>query len=391
MLKSERKLIDWLIRQKNVLLFLVVTCFAILARLDGLDFVSGDMQGFLLPWAEQFRAQSGFTAMRSQIGDYNILYQTIIILLTRLPGNMVHLYKYVSILFDFLLALACASLLQKGRREPLFGPIFNMTYAIVLLLPTIVLNSAVWGQCDSMYAFLCILALSTLYSRRYVPSFIVLGLAFALKLQTVFILPVYLYIYICRKDFSLLHFLITILTLWATGIPAYLQGRSLTTVLEIYLLQIHEYAGMVMNTPSVWNLFYPSYESMHTFAIVLTALLLGLFLYHFLSHRLVIREDLESFLIVAAWSAWTCFFILPAMHERYSYLSDLLLVLLALLSRKYLPYALTAVCVSGVTYTNCLQNYELWAVIPYLTPVIGIAWSLFTFRILPTALTHVQK
>ena len=243
MLKSERKLIDWLIRQKNVLLFLVVTCFAILARLDGLDFVSGDMQGFLLPWAEQFRAQSGFTAMRSQIGDYNILYQTIIILLTRLPGNMVHLYKYVSILFDFLLALACASLLQKGRREPLFGPIFNMTYAIVLLLPTIVLNSAVWGQCDSMYAFLCILALSTLYSRRYVPSFIVLGLAFALKLQTVFILPVYLYIYICRKDFSLLHFLITILTLWATGIPAYLQGRSLTTVLEIYLLQMHDRYG----------------------------------------------------------------------------------------------------------------------------------------------------
>lgn len=391
MLKSERKLIDFLIRQKNILLFLVITCFAILARLDGLDFVSGDMQEYLLPWAEQFRAQSGFTAMRSQIGDYNILYQTIIILLTRLPGNMVHLYKYVSILFDFFLALACASMLQKEQREPLFGPIFNITYAIVLLLPTVVLNSAVWGQCDSMYAFLCILALSTLYGRRYVASFIVLGLAFALKLQTVFILPVYLYIYICRKDFSLLHFLITLLTLWATGIPAYLQGRSLTTVLDIYLLQMHEYTGMVMNTPSVWNLFHPSYESMHTFAVVLTALLLGLFLYHFLSHGLIIREDLESFLIVAAWSAWTCFFILPSMHERYSYLSDLLLVLLALLSRKYLPYALTAVCVSGVTYTNYLQNWELWAVIPYLTPMIGVVWSFFTFRILPSSLTHIQK
>lgn len=130
---------------------------------------------------------------------------------------------------------------------------------------------------------------------------------------------------------------------------------------------------------------------MHTFAVVLTALLLGLFLYHFLSHGLIIREDLESFLIVAAWSAWTCFFILPSMHEHYSYLSDLLLVLLALLSRKYLPYALTAVCVSGVTYTNYLQNWELWAVIPYLTPMIGVVWSFFTFRILPSSLTHIQK
>ena len=84
--------------------------------------------------------------------------------------------------------------------------------------------------------------------------------------------------------------------------------------------------------------------------------------------------------------AWTCFLFLPSMHERYSYLSDLLLVLLALLSGKYLPYALAAVCISGVTYTNYLQNYALWRVMPFLSPVAAIAWAFFSFRILPTAL-----
>lgn len=74
------------------------------------------------------------------------------------------------------------------------------------------------------------------------------------------------------------------------------------------------------------------------------------------------------------------------MHERYSYVSDLLLVLLALLSGKYLPYALAAVCISGVTYTNYLQNYALWNIIRYLAPIAGIAWVFFTLRILPTAL-----
>lgn len=74
------------------------------------------------------------------------------------------------------------------------------------------------------------------------------------------------------------------------------------------------------------------------------------------------------------------------MHERYSYVSDLLLVLLALLSGKYLPYALAAVCISGVTYTNYLQSYSLWNIIRYLAPFAGIAWAFFTFRILPTAL-----
>ena len=95
MLKAERKWIDWMIRQKNILLFLIVTCLAILARVGGLSFVSADMNDYLLPWAEQFRANSGFSAMRSQIGDYNILYQTLIVLICRLPGSMVYLYKYI--------------------------------------------------------------------------------------------------------------------------------------------------------------------------------------------------------------------------------------------------------------------------------------------------------
>lgn len=387
MLKAERKWIDWMIRQKNILLFLIVTCLAILARVGGLSFVSADMNDYLLPWAEQFRANSGFSAMRTQIGDYNFLYQAIIILICRLPGSMVHLYKYISIFFDFLLAISCAALIRKEKGGTTFCPAFVTTYAVVLFLPTVILNSAVWGQCDVIYTVACIFALAALYRRSYAASFIALGLAFALKLQTVFILPVYLYVYICRKDFSLLHFFITLLTLWATGIPAYLQGRSVLAVFQVYLSQVYEYTGMILNTPSIWALFFPSYGHMRLYAMAATALILGLFLYHFLNHGLVIRENLESFLIVAAWSAWTCFLFLPSMHERYSYLSDLLLVLLALLSRKYLPYALVAVCISGITYTNYLQDYTLWRVIPYLTPIAAGAWFAFTFRILPASLT----
>ena len=324
-----------MIRQKNILLFLIVTCLAILARVGGLSFVSADMNDYLLPWAEQFRANSGFSAMRSQIGDYNILYQTL----------------------------------------------------IVLFVPTVILNSAVWGQCDAMYTCVCILALAALYRRRYVASFIALGIAFALKLQTIFILPVYLYVYICRKDFSLLHFFISIFTLWVTGIPAYLEGRSLLTVFHIYLNQMNEYPLLVMNSPSIWTLFFPGYAYMRLCALITTVLILGLFLYHLLNHKQVIREDPESYLILAAWCTWTCFLFLPSMHERYSYLSDLLLVLLALLSHKYLPYALVAVCISGITYTNYLQDYTLWRVIPYLTPITAGAWFAFTFRILPASLT----
>ena len=158
----------------------------------------------------------------------------------------------------------------------------------------------------------------------------------------------------------------------------------LLTVFQIYLNQVNEYPLLVMNSPSIWTLFFPEYAYMRLCALITTVLILGLFLYHLLNHRQVIREDPESYLILAAWCTWTCFLFLPSMHGRYSYVSDLLLVLL---SRKYLPYALVAVCISGITYTNYLQDYTLWRVIPYLTPIAAGAWFAFTFRILPASLT----
>lgn len=386
MLSCERKLIDWIIRRKNVIFFLIVTVFACAARVGALDYMTRDMELCLIPWAEAFRAKDGFSAMREQIGDYNILYQTIIVLLTRLPGSLIHLYKYVSIFFDFLLALGSAWVITKETGGKAFDFTFDAVYALIIFLPTVFLNSAVWGQCDSMYGCLCLLALYTLYKEHYIPSFIALGIALALKLQAVFIVPVYIYLYICRKNFSLLNFLITLAVLWATGIPAYLQGRPLTTVFDIYMLQMSEYAGMTFNGTTFWVLFFPDYQSMHICAILVTMLVLGGFLFYFLSKGKHLKTDFESFLIVAAWSAWTCVLFLPGMHERYTYLADLLLVLLAILSAKYRPYALLSVGITGITYTNYLAQYSWTDTIQYLSPMIVALWLCFTFRRLPGCL-----
>ena len=387
MLKSERKLIDWVIRRKDILFFLIVTIFAIFARISAFDYMTKDMELCLLPWAGRFQEKGGFAAMQEQIGDYNILYQTIIILLLKLPGSLMYLYKSVSVFFDFLLALGCARIVAKEAGERVFGASFNITYTFVIFLPTVILNSAVWGQCDGMYGFLCILALYTLYKEHYTVSFVTLGFALALKLQAVFIVPVYVYFYVCRKNFSLLSFLISLAVLWATGIPAYLQGRPLTTVFDIYFLQMSEYAGMNYNGTSFWVLFFPDWESMHNCAIVMTALILGLFLYRFLSKGLTLKTDFESFLVVAAWSAWTCVLFLPGMHERYTYLADLLLVLLAIMSAKYRVYAALSVGITGITYTNYLAQYSWSDAVQYLSPLILGLYLCFTFRCLPSCLT----
>ena len=42
----------------------------------------------------------------------------------------------------------------------------NLIFAAILLLPTVVLNSAFWGQCDAIYTFFIIVTLVCLYKRK---------------------------------------------------------------------------------------------------------------------------------------------------------------------------------------------------------------------------------
>ncbi len=62
----------------------------------------------------------------------------------------------------------------------------------------------------------------------------------------------------------------------------------------------------------------------------------------------------EAFIKTAAVFLWTCILFLPAMHERYTYPLDILLILLVFLDRRYWKYAAVSVLLSLMTYGNYL-------------------------------------
>lgn len=74
-------------------------------------------------------------------------------LMTYIPWKPMYMIKVLSIAFDYLLAFAVADFACKIKREKRDSAIFQAVYAIVLLLPPVVLNSAYWGQCDSIFPF----------------------------------------------------------------------------------------------------------------------------------------------------------------------------------------------------------------------------------------------
>lgn len=349
----EKKIIKTIEQYKDIFFFLIITALGVAIRILGRNFISKDMFVFLNPWFHTMKELGGFSGLSIQVGDYNILYQTIIAFLTYINIDPVISYKIVSCIFDFLLAYYGAIFICELSGRSMCKLTFNCAYCLILLFPTVVFNSSFWGQCDSIYVFFCILTLRNLYKGKYVLAFVFLGAAFAFKLQTIFIVPFIICYYFYKKDFSILNFLISALVLELSGIPGFLAGRSLLAPWDIYLFQTKEQPVMYANIPNLWVLTGGDYETLGKFAVILTICLLGAGLYLVLSSKKELLHP-EDFLNFACWSCWTCVLFLPVMHERYTYGLDIMLLLLCFLSKIYIPFALVSGTLSLLSYSYFL-------------------------------------
>lgn len=364
-----------------IICILAITCVGLYLRYLPIDFISDDMQRFLIPWFQEIKVNGGFAALSLQVGDYGLLYQTIIAAFSYSNINPVYLYKALSILFDVLLASSVAYFISKADTGNFnlseLGYIIPISYGCVLLLPTVIMNSAFWGQCDSIYTLFLLWSLWFLYKEKYGLSLLMLGCSFAFKLQCILLMPLFVLFCFCKR-FSFLKFLITVFTFWFSGIVAFVYGRGLLAGFSVYLFQVGEYKRMWMNVPSFWFFFDADYERCHVFAICLTFMILSFFLLFLLKKNIPITS-FKQIIAVALLIEWTCIIFLPAMHERYTYVMDILVLLLAFSDKNFIKYALIAIGTSCITYNTYLfasSSLTLFLVLIYI-----MAWLHFTLSI----------
>lgn len=344
MTKYEKSFIEKVLRYRYSIVAIIITILAVLVRFWGRNCLTGDMKFCILPWYDSFKA-NGLSGLEHQVGDYNLLYQSVLALMAKMSYNPMYMVKIFSSFFDFVLACLFVCIVKR-----LFDikdkNILLIAYASVLMLPTIILNSAYWGQVDAMYTVFVLAALALLYERKYLLAFIFLGIALGCKLQAVFILPFIAMLYLNRKDFSLGYGIYAIMSFWALGLLAFINGRSLSAPIDIYLYQIDEYPKMVFNFPIFWNLFQNDYLYFGKIAIITTVTII---IFGIVS--LYSRKDFEKkFFVFAAWIVWTAVLFLPKMHERYGFLLDILLLLLCFQEKKTIKYAIVTICISLFTY-----------------------------------------
>ncbi|MBQ4265697.1 MAG: hypothetical protein IJB85_09310 [Clostridia bacterium] len=294
---------------------------AMLARVSFIERSSGDYDIYLADWMAKLAAGSFAEGMRANIGEYNVLYQYILFVITRLGVPALYAVKAVSFIGDAYLAGAVAALAGKKRALPAFGA--------ALLLPTLVLNGGMFAQCDSLYAACALWGLALALDKRPVGAAVCFALSLSFKLQSAFILPMVAVLWAGRK-LKLREALIFVLTLLAVMLPALLGGKSLGGIIGIYTSQTGLYTGLNYNAASFFGLMETVGLDVYAYGNFAMALAFGVCALLVACGVRRAKEMTDSgYVRLALLMVLLVVFLLPRMHERYFYMAVPLSIALA--------------------------------------------------------------
>ncbi|MCR4792689.1 MAG: hypothetical protein K5871_08055 [Lachnospiraceae bacterium] len=319
-----------------------ITVFSVIAlaliglaiRIPGLPHLSGDMIDCYLPWYDSVPAGQGIGVLQNYEGDYGLPYATVLWLLHFLPGEALIKIKLVSVVFEYMTAMAAgllASYFFEGAKKQIA---FAAGFGLTILYPALAMNGAYWGQCDGIYVVFVLLMIWALFKDKPALAFVFLGFAVTSKLQTIFIIPFLILYWYRRRNFSLLYLLIVPVVVEILYIPGMLAGYSPLSPITMYMAQTVEYPQMYMHYPNLWCYFWSlaDYEMFHVPVIGWVAIGLAL-MFSFLMLK---GRDLSdrTWISVALWSSLFPVYFLPAMHERYSMIAELVAVIYAIIHIK---------------------------------------------------------
>ncbi|MDR0978723.1 MAG: hypothetical protein LBL91_02100 [Lachnospiraceae bacterium] len=358
-----KKVWDLIDKYKMQIFFVIFALLAVIIRVFFLESQSGDYNTYLKPWFDKLLADKGLLGIANYDGNYNMPYVIILAILTYLPIDSLISIKVVSIFFDFVCATFGALIVREiitDKNKTLFS---FLIFISILFLPTVVLNSAGWAQSDSIYAAFMLISLFFLVKEKYIKSFIFLGIAFAFKLQFIFILPVYILVYISKRNFPIWYFLFIPITEFIMCLPSILLGAPINSFITVYTDQASEYVDyVVLNLPNIHTLLFyndsllvvspAEYIPKTSTLITIVIFIISAFIILYKKVKLNKVRIIEF----ALWSILVSCFFLPHMHERYLYAADIISIIYFAITKKNIYIPLSVNLISFISYANYLYG-----------------------------------
>ena len=350
------------IKVLDILLFLLFTVSALMMRYALRHVVAGDYKMFFEPWVATLREAGGGIkglAAEFEYVDYTTPYLFILSCISICPYlNTLLLMKIVSIFFDFVAAFAVMAIVYDRKKSMTYAV---AGYGIFLMAPTILTNGAMWAQCDIIFTSFVLWSVYFLLKDKPVPAMVFYGIAFALKLQTLFLAPLYVILWMKGK-IKLKHFLFLPLMYLVGCIPSLIAGKSLWELISVYFFQ----ADGAMDIYALSHKFPNIYQLIGTdtflfeyadAGIWLTLGALMIFMYIFA--RVDYKLDNVMMLRMGMFFTMIVVFFLPHMHERYAVLVDVLAIIYVFFDAKgFYVSVLTLLC-SFAGYTIYLAGTNI--------------------------------
>lgn len=325
-----------------------------------LPFVSGDMAGGggrgWPHWHAFILENGGFAALGHDFGLYNIAWLTLLAGVATVAPALPAVYaiKAISLPFDFALAFFVYRCVALRYRESRTAPLYAA--AATLLAPAVVVNGAMWGQSDAIYATFLVACLYCLLTRRPGRAFAAFGLALAFKAQAVFFAPFLLWVLVKRRvDWP--WGLVSPLVYVAALVPSWLLGRNFYEMLFTYPDQSGQFSELVKGAANLYqwlpDSLYPYWPAGVAFtgAVVLAVAVVVR------KSRAVLGPDL--LVTLAAFSVLVVPYLLPKMHDRYFFPADALVVVLACYRPRLWFLAPAVLLVSAQSHLLFLTGVEV--------------------------------
>ncbi|MBI2410060.1 DUF2029 domain-containing protein [Candidatus Kaiserbacteria bacterium] len=345
----------------------------IIARISWYPVVVSDYIYFVKPWFEELRTHPGLTAFGSPFADYAPGYLYLLKFLTVIPVSSLISAKTLSFAFDLLIAYFGYLILARTSRRAARKDILVLAALVLLSLPTVMMNSSLWGQSDSLYSAGVMATLYFMLAASPLAAAIAYGAAISFKAQALFFAPVFIG-YFLRERANWKFLLIPPLLFVLSVIPAWIAGGSLGYWLFIYLVQAEKYPYLSVSAQSLFAFLQPlalSETATNIFfwlGLLAAAGAAAAIIYIMkwqgkLSAQFVVLISLASTLLIP--------YLLPRMHERYFYLADILSVLYAFFrpNRWFIPVLVVGTSLASyMPFLSQQVDFLSWAQVDLRIP-----------------------
>lgn len=336
-------------KYKLELIYTTIFFISMLFRIFFMDIKSDDYLLYLSNWWNKINEYGGFNSLKYIIGDYPDSYMFLLCIGASITKNSLIFIKVLSAVFDILIFLFGYKIIKFFSKEGA-----NKYSWILILLPGILVNSAILGQCDSIYTAFVLAFIYNILKNHNKLALSFLGIAISFKLQSLFIAPVILYL-IATKKIKIYDLFFIIFGFILPFIPTILIGKGLIENIKILMFQTSEYNYFVKSCPNIYSLFLLNYKQINTFLKYSLAIIVGIIAIFLSLHKYKDGYNDTTFIYKSFLISSIVVFLLPSMHDRYFYLSNILGILYYI-----------------ITSNQYLKRYVILSTLIYVLPILCI-------------------